>query len=272
MRRTLSHFVGWLADRRLPRRLRAPVYRAFARYAGADLDEVRIPLVEHPSLGAFFVRRLAEGLRPMPEDPAAIASPVDGTVQTLERIRSGTILQAKGRPYSVAELIGDADDARALEGGRAWTIYLGPKDYHRIHAPFAADLTAVRWIPGARYSVAPSVLLRRPVLAVNERAVLQLDHGAAAGAAVRSYLVCVGALNVGRIRVVGVERGASSAAPWPRFERGAELARFELGSTIVLLVPPSLDPSVAPELAVGDAVRLGRAIGRLERGAQEDPA
>jgi phosphatidylserine decarboxylase len=260
LRLCLSHCVGWAADRRIPKALRRPIYKLYARCTGADLGEVRMPLDEHPSLSAFFVRRLADGARPIADDPRSIASPVDGTVQSVCTIESGSILQAKGRPYSVAELCAGEERDLALEGGTAWTIYLSPRDYHRIHAPETCRLRRVRWIPGARHSVAPAVLARRMVLPINERAVLRLDTERGP-----LLLVLVGALNVGRIRVVGVERGDErELEPPPRFARGAELARFEMGSTIVLLAPAgAVRPR--PELAVGSAVRLGQPIGDAAR-------
>jgi phosphatidylserine decarboxylase len=260
LRRGLSHAVGWLADRGIPTPLRAPVFRAYSRITGADPDEAELPLRGYPSLQAFFSRRLKRGARPVEEDPALLVSPCDGTVQEIRQIREGTILQAKGRPYRIAELIGDEESAAALEGGWAWTIYLSPRDYHRVHAPEAGELTDVRWLGHARYSVAPRVLARRDrVLAGNERAVLSMasSHGL-------YHLVMVGALNVGRIRVIGVEAG-SRPAPGRRaeFARGAEFARFEMGSTVVLLFPPHTARPTG-DLPPGRPLRLGEAIGRFE--------
>ncbi|MBL8861788.1 MAG: phosphatidylserine decarboxylase [Planctomycetes bacterium] len=253
--------MGWATDRRVPRCLRGTVYRGFARHVGADLAEVRLAIEEFPSLGAFFVRELKPGARPLDPDPLAVLSPVDGTVQTVCTIERGTILQAKGRSYSLAELAGGLDVGLDLEGGSAWTIYLSPRDYHRIHAPFDARLTAARWIDGERHSVAPAVLERRRVLDVNERCVLRLEHPRGT-----FLLVLVGALNVGRIRVVGVEPSYATepVRPGSSFARGAELARFEMGSTIVLVAPRGAATPRA-ELAPGETVRLGARIGAFAR-------
>ena len=257
LRRALSLTVGWLADRRVPHILRRPLYRAFARCTGADLGEVRGPLEEFPSLGAFFVRRLTPGARPVDPDPAALVSPVDARVQTLCTIEADTILQAKGHPYSVRELLAGVGGDVDLEGGHAWTLYLGPRDYHRIHAPENARLQEVRWIRGCRYSVAPGVLDRRRVLDVNERCVLRMESQRGP-----LLLVLVGALNVGRIRVQGVDPHDSGVLPEEReLQRGEELARFELGSTIVLLTPAGMAAPL-PDLKPHDPVRLGQAIGR----------
>jgi len=257
LKRAVSLAAGWLADRKLPTPLRAPIYSAYARLTGARLDEVRPPLAGYPSLGAFFVRRLVDGARPIDQDPAHTVAPVDGTVQALDPIRSGTILQAKGRAYAVRELLAGVGEDVELEGGFAWTIYLGPRDYHRIHAPEACRLVETRWVPGARYSVNPRVLARRPVLSINERCVLRLETGRGP-----LLFVLVGALNVGRIRVVGVEPGADGPLGSPLERgRGAELARFEMGSTVVLLAPPGYAHPL-PALAPGQPIRLGAPIGR----------
>ena len=259
LRRRLSLVVGWLADRRVPKPLRAPLYRTYGRITGADVAEAQLPPHGYGSLGAFFVRRLRDGARPLDPDPSALLSPCDGRLQDLSEIRAGTILQAKGKPYAVEELLDGAPDAAGLEGGWAWTIYLSPRDYHRVHTPLAARLTEVRWVPGGRYSVAPGVLARRArVLSTNERAVLRLetDFGPC-------FLVMVGALNVGRIRVVGVEPGAAAPVAGPKnLARGDELARFEMGSTVVLLLPPGTAAPL-PALAPGAPVRCGEAIGRF---------
>jgi phosphatidylserine decarboxylase len=255
-KRALSHLVGWLADRKVPTPLRAPIYRTYCRLTGADVSEARPPLHAYPSLGAFFVRELISGARPIEPDPALLPSPVDGTVQALDPITQGTILQAKGRPYPIAELLGPVGADIDLEGGCAWTIYLSPRDYHRIHSPETASLTESAHLPGARHSVAPKVLERRQVLSINERVALRLETERGP-----LLLVLVGALNVGRIRVVGLtpEHTGPIHPPLER-ARGAELGRFEMGSTIVLISPPG-GPQLLEGLKPGDPVRLGQAIG-----------
>ncbi|MBI5434213.1 MAG: phosphatidylserine decarboxylase [Planctomycetes bacterium] len=255
--RAMSLATGWFADCKLPRPLRSPLYRAYSSAYRVDLSELRLSLADHPSFAAFFVRRLKDGARPFPADPRTFPSPCDGTFQSFGAIENGSILQAKGRPYPVEELLALAPGEHDFTGGHAWTIYLSPRDYHRVHSPVAGRLEEVRWCDGARYSVAPKVLERRPkVLSINERAVLRLstEHGPL-------WLVMVGALNVGRIRVVGVEPGAKGAPR--RFERGEELARFEMGSTVVLVAPRG-GPKPLASLALARAVRMGEPIGRVE--------
>lgn len=222
---------------------------------GAELSESRGPLEIYPSLGAFFVRRLVLGARPIEAQPDRIPSPVDGRFQSICPIQENSVLQAKGRSYGVRELLAGVGEDVELEGGHAWTVYLSPRDYHRIHCPETARLTEARWVPGARYSVAPKVLRKRQVLSINERAVLRLETERGP-----LFLVLVGALNVGRIRVVGVEPSArAELGQGKAFERGEELARFEMGSTIVLLSPSG---GLVPldETEEGQAIRMGQAL------------
>lgn len=238
------------------------MFRWYAKKYGVNLEELRMPLVEHASLGAFFVRRLKSGARVFPADPRVLPSPCDGTLQSMGPIAEGTLLQAKGRPYAVDELLGEAGAGAAFEGGFAYTIYLSPRDYHRVHAPLAGELWRARWLDGTRFSVAPRVLLARAkVLSVNERAVLSFRGPGGAWA-----LVMVGALNVGKIRVIGIDPSPRVELEPPRsFARGDELARFMLGSTVVLLVSRG-GPAPVEGLAPGRTLRMGEAIGRIPGG------
>jgi phosphatidylserine decarboxylase len=254
LRRASSALAGWLADRGVPRALRRTVYGGYCRTTGADPREAELELESYPSLGAFFVRRLRAGTRPLDPEPRALLAPCDGRIQWAGTVERGLLLQAKGSTYSLGELLGSAEDAEALEGALCVTIYLAPCDYHRVHAPCDARLASVRWMTGERRSVAPAVLARIPrVFATNERVALALD-----GPSGRAFLVMVGALNVGRIRVVGVEPGTSPAQPL-ELARGAELARFEMGSTVVLVVPGVEMPALEPDAPV----RLGTALARF---------
>jgi phosphatidylserine decarboxylase len=258
LRYRTSLLAGWFADRKIPRFLRAPIYKTYAKITGADLTEARGPLHIYPSLGQYFVRELLPGLRPIDPNPSNLVCPVDGTVQDISRIEKGTILQAKGHPYAVKDLLGGVEGDLDLEGGHAWTVYLGPKDYHRIHSPCAGKLTHARWIPGSRYSVQPSVLARRQVLAINERCPLRIETPSGP-----LFMVLVGAVIVGRIRVVGLPPNGDRIVDPPRpIEAGQELARFEMGSTIVLVAPPG-GPTPLDSLEPGQTLRLGEVIGHF---------
>jgi len=263
-----SRLVGWLADRRLPRRVRPFAWRTFSRLVGADLDEVERPLVEYHSLTDYFVRRLRPGVRPIVASPNELPSPVDGRVQSVERIaHGGQALQAKGQSYSVAELLGERAPAD-LAGWWSWICYLSPRDYHRIHSPFDGELAHVEWVEGERLSVAPRVLARVPrVFTRNARVVLEIatQHGPV-------FMVLVGALNVSRIRLEGLSIGATAGLPARTYRRGDEVGRFELGSTVILVTPPSAwEPREG--LQPGADLRYGAPIGVLSSTAgQERPA
>ena len=274
-----SALVGWGAGRALPSRLRGLAYRAFARAVGANLDEVELELGSYPSLGDFFARKLRHGAREVDAAPGAIISPCDGVVAARGTAAEGALVQAKGRMYRLAELVADAGLAAQLTGGSYATIYLSPRDYHRVHAPADAQIVGYDYLPGALWSVNPRVAARRDgLLARNERVVIRMNAGPLGNVA----LVMVGAGGVGNIRLApglgmapglpGVGVNASDSAAWrgarePRrvelsgvtVARGDELGTFWLGSTVVLVFEPH-----KVELAgeVGDAVRFGQRIGR----------
>jgi phosphatidylserine decarboxylase len=274
-----SALVGWGAGQSLPTALRRFAYRAFARAVGADLEEVELELASYPSLGDFFARKLRPGAREIDPDPRSIISPCDGVVAARGTAVAGELVQAKGRNYQLAELVADAMLAARLTGGAYTTIYLSPRDYHRVHTPVDAEVIGYDYLPGALWPVNPRVAARRnALLARNERVVIRLNAGALGAVAV----VMVGASGVGSIRLAPalsgplaegqeaasvVESAAWRAAREPRrvelsgvkLARGDELGAFRLGSTVVLVFEPG-KAELAGEL--GDAVRFGQRIGR----------
>src|SRR4051812_16214612 len=128
----LSRWAGRAAALRLPAPLQRWQIRAFARAVGADLDELRDPVDSFASLQDFFTRALRDGARPIDPSPDAVVAPCEGRWGASGRIAEGTVLQVKGRPYSLAALLGDAAAAQAYEGGVYATFYLSPRDYHRF--------------------------------------------------------------------------------------------------------------------------------------------
>jgi phosphatidylserine decarboxylase len=247
---------------------------------GADVDEAEQPLESYPTLNRFFTRTLRPGARAWPTDAAIVASPVDGAVGQMGIIRAGRLIQAKGRLYGVAELLEEAECAPRYEGGAFLTLYLSPKDYHRIHAPVGGEIREARHVPGALLPVnAPSVAHVPELFARNERLMCHVD-----GSFGRVAVVAVGAYNVGRISAafdsawnappgesawVTNRRGMQSAArvydPPVPVRQGDEIMTFHLGSTVVLVFEPGrvvLDPSLRPN----DVVRLGMPIGRAVEG------
>lgn len=266
----LSRGFGRLADVHLPPRLRRPVLRAFARATGIDASEAELPLDAYPTINRFFVRRLRPGLRAWPDAADVAGSPVDGTVGQSGVIREGTLVQAKGRSYTAADLLADEREAARYDGGAFLTLYLSPRDYHRIHAPCGGRIARARHVPGALLPVnAPAVLHVDRLFPRNERLLCTID-----GPLGRIAVVAVGAYNVGRISAAfdplwnGGPRGWITNRgtrtdeerrydpPLP-VERGAEVMAFHLGSTVVLLFEPGV--RLQP-LEPGARIRLGSAI------------
>jgi phosphatidylserine decarboxylase len=264
----LSRAAGRLACLELPGPLQRAAIRAFAAAVGVDWSEVRDPIERFASLQAFFTRALVDGARPLAPDPAALLSPCDGSWGASGRIERGAILQAKGRPYSLGALLGSDADAEPFEGGTFATLYLSPRDYHRFHAPCALRVTRARYLPGALWPVNRiGVEGVDGVFAENERICIHAAPDVAPDAAL--CVVAVGATLVGRTRVVfdpdlvtnrGEDRCDRDYADPPRLARGAELGRFEFGSTLVVLLPRGLDLDAEP---VGTTLRMGTRIGHL---------
>ncbi|MBI4083142.1 MAG: phosphatidylserine decarboxylase, partial [Candidatus Lambdaproteobacteria bacterium] len=235
-----SRMMGSLASHRWPPAVLRAVLWLYVRAFRVDMAESAIPLGRFETFNAFFTRPLRPGLRPLDPDPARLVSPVDGALGELGPIARGRLIQAKGMDYALADLLGGDPAAARYEGGSFVTFYLSPRDYHRIHSPFGGRVTRFAYVPGELWTVSPLGLRAVPrVFARNERLIsfIETPFGELA-------LVAVGATVVGKIRVVyhGVEsnlRGAKPlagpVAPPYAVERGAELARFELGSSVILL-------------------------------------
>lgn len=262
----LSRGAGWVATRPIPRRLRGPVHRGFSRVFGAEPDEAALPLEEYATVNAFFTRSLREGLRPVAPD--AIVSPVDATVGAYGEVRSDTLVQAKGRNYSLAALLGDRDLADEFEGGTYTTLYLSPKDYHRIHVPLAGRITAATYVPGDLWPVNVAAVTNvADLFARNERIVVQVE----AEGGGRMAVVPVGATMVGMTRLAFDDAVHTNARrrevqrrryePAVAVEAGGPLGHFEFGSTVVLVC--SRDAGSIEPLEVGATVRVGEAIGSL---------
>ncbi|HSM99502.1 MAG TPA: archaetidylserine decarboxylase [Rudaea sp.] len=222
----------------------------------------------YPSFNAFFTRALKPDSRPMPADAQAIACPADGRISQFGAIRDGRIFQAKGRDFSTAELLGDEATAAPYKNGRFITIYLSPRDYHRVHAPLAGRLRETLHIPGRLFSVAPFAVEAVPRLfARNERLVCHFD-----GAHGPFVVVMVGAMLVSGVETVwdGVEIPPYASRiirkDWRgqgiRLDRGDELGRFNMGSTVVVLLPSGA-AEIDVELSIQLPVKMGQPIGRV---------
>jgi len=237
------------------------------RNYGVDMTQAQEPNPRaYASFNAFFTRALKADARPLPDHPTAIACPADGTISQLGEIRDGRIFQAKGFDFSATELLGDEGAALAYEHGKFATIYLSPRDYHRVHMPMAGTLRETVHVPGRLFSVAPFTVEAVPRLfARNERLVCHFD-----GERGPFCVVMVGALLVSSVETVwsGLEippyASAITRKHWLsrniRLERGVEMARFNMGSTVVFLGPAALDFDA--RLAAGASVVMGETLAR----------
>lgn len=266
-----SALVGSFARRPLPARLRPLAYRAFARAVGVNLDEAELALDAYPSLGDFFARRLRDGARTVDASAGAIVSPCDGVLAARGTATDGAMVQAKGRTYTLRELVADEALAAALTGGDYATIYLSPRDYHRVHAPLAGRITRYDYLPGTLWPVNRWATEHREGLLVrNERVVIHMIADGVGPVAI----VMVGAAGVGNIclthapesRVLRGARERRRIELSARVERGDELGAFHLGSTVVLVFPEAAEAAgarVTLDGEVGQALKFGERLGTI---------
>lgn len=262
----VSRFIYKLT--RIESRLVPAAIRQFARLFKIDLQEAEHPDPAHyKTFNQFFTRSLKNGVRSISGAEHQLCSPVDGRVSQLGPITEGTIIQAKGRNYSVADLLGNrASDIAAFEKGTFATLYLSPRDYHRIHMPVTGDLSAMHYIPGRLFSVAPHTVRVVPRLfARNERVVALFNTNAG-----KVAMVLVGAINVAAIETVWaglITPPTQSSIIYKDYEpsthtleKGQEMGRFNMGSTVILLLE---NGTFRSDLGAGDPVRMGQFLGNF---------
>ena len=254
------------------RLLKNALIESFVDHFHPDMSEAAEPEpLKYASFNAFFTRALRADARPVDSDPAALVSPVDGSVSQIGRLDGSWLVQAKGHAYTLESLLaGDPARAETFRGGAFATLYLAPANYHRIHMPLAGTLRAAWYVPGALFSVNATTAASVPALfSRNERIVCAFDTGMH-----RFAVVLVGALFVG-----------SMATVWhgevtPRFPRQhtdlpldpsraplslartAELGRFNMGSTVILLLPPGTCDWLGA-LGPGSAIQVGATLARM---------
>lgn len=267
-KRTFASVVGTLARRRLPRAVRRSMYTTFANRVGADLSEVALPLEEYATLDDFFTRQLRAGVRPIDDAPEVVISPCDGTISEHGETDRGRLVQAKGIHYPLWALLGDRAAAERFEGGTYVTIYLAPRDYHRVHFAAGGTVTGYRHVAGALFPVnAAAVRHVDGLFAKNERLITYQDSPAGEVATVMVGATAVGQITVTYDAVATRLRGRGRPGEEVRFgaphpvERGGELGTFHLGSTVILVFQPGRVRLGA--LTIGQRVRMGEPIARL---------
>jgi phosphatidylserine decarboxylase len=240
--------------------------KAFAHRYGIDLSECP-DLDVYRTFGEFFARPLRPGLRPIAQGARVPVSPVDGVVSEAGVATGGRLVQAKGVDYPAAALLADDALARTLEGGAYATVYLSPRDYHRIHFPLGGRILGWRYVPGMLWPVNPASVRTVPGLfTANERLVTVIDTPLG-----RCAVVAVGATIVGRVRAfydpTVPHTNVQGAGPSRRdyetpipVEKGQELGAFEMGSTVIVMFEPGrvvLDARIV----AGARVRVGEVVG-----------
>jgi phosphatidylserine decarboxylase len=262
----LSSLVGLATRVPAPAPVHRAAMKAFAKAYKIDMEEAEHSFERYSTFAEFFTRGLKPGLRPVDAGEKVVVSPVDGRVSQVGYAEHGRCLQAKGIEYTVDELLGDKAAAEPFHGGAWTTLYLSPRDYHRIHAPLGGMITGYAYIPGEFWPVNPaSVKNKKSLFCVNERLVTYLDTVAGKCAVVKVGATCVSRIKAAYDEVLTHDGKPGKVHKYDahmQVEKGGELGRFEMGSTVILLFEPKRvkwADSLQPEAVV----RLGQRIGEI---------
>ncbi len=261
---TISRIIGHLAQAKLPATLVNWWVRCFIRHYDIEMTEVAAQ--RFASFNEFFTRPLRHECRPIDANPARVTAPVDGIIASLGSIDHGTLIQAKGIDYSLKALVVAEEYQRIFANGHYLTFYLSPRHYHRIHTPVGGTIEELYYIPGTLYPVNRLAVGHIPALfTLNER-LLTIIANPEIG---RVAVIKIGAMIVGKIKVVydHVESNKRPRLIHQKYsslaiDKGAELGRFQMGSTVILLFEPGrieLD-----ELIIGQEVKFGEAIATVK--------
>ena len=263
------HFISRIVF--MATRMRGPFVQPFIRWFITRFDvDMRDAQYQHTTayktFNEFFTRPLKQGARPIVSGANTLASPADGTISEAGEIEQGKIFQAKGHDYSATDLLGGNEaDARLFHQGQFATIYLAPYNYHRLHMPINAQLDKMIHVPGRLFSVAPWTVKAIPrIFARNERLVCLFSSHAGPIA-----MILVGAINVAAIEtvwhgLVTPPRGRKVTEydyshTRKHYQKGDEMGRFNMGSTIILLMGEHIQ--WLPQVSTGNTVKVGELIG-----------
>lgn len=266
---TLSRLIGFLARAHTGRTI---FMRAFIKRYQVNMSEATTTrLEEFANFNAFFTRGLRPECRPLCNDANAVLCPADGSISQLGTIAEDRIFQAKGHSYTITELLGgDSEMAQAFVNGSFATVYLSPRDYHRVHMPLTGTLSAMIYVPGKLFSVNRATAAHVPRLfARNERVVCLFETAVGPMAVVLVGAMIVAAIETvwgGQICPGGVQRQRFSEdyrglAPRLMYPAGTEMGRFKLGSTAIVLFPAGA-VELDPALRADAPVRMGQLLAR----------
>lgn len=246
-RKWISRITGRFAQSTVSRHM----IPRFAKLYGIATEEAEKHVHEYRTLNEFFTRRLKPGMRTIHDAPNSVASPVDAVITGIGDIRSGTIVNVKGQDYTIDELLNESHRAVRYHNGYYMVLYLSPTDYHRIHVPITGQIVEREHITGKVYPVNEFGLRHmKRVLSRNVRLITYIQHSSGEAAVVK-----VGAMNVSSIQYV--QPMSDSVV------KGDELAYFEFGSTVVLLLEDNIF-NPRPDLQLGSKVRMGEWLGELK--------
>lgn len=246
-RKTVSRLSGRFAKSRLSKH----IIPHFAKTYKINVQEAEKDLQEYATLNTFFTRRLKAGARPIDSQTDTLISPVDAVITGIGEISAGTILNVKGQRYTISEMLEDPEQEAHFHHGHYIVLYLSPTDYHRIHTPVSGQIIKHVHKKGKVYPVNDFGLKNmKRVLSRNERLITYISNPYTEVAVVK-----VGALNVASIQL-------SDRLHSKEVQKGDELAYFEFGSTVVLLIKEGTF-QFQSTLSEGDRVRLGQAIGKM---------
>ncbi|MES2606017.1 MAG: archaetidylserine decarboxylase [Pseudomonadota bacterium] len=267
----LTRLIGKIAASEKPW-LKQLFINRFIKAYGVNMQEALFSdPKDYRSFNDFFTRPLKPGARPLPAAPNAVLSPADGVVSAIGNLNADSIIQAKGKSYSATALLGgDARRAAPFLNGTFATVYLSPKDYHRVHSPLTGTLKEMVYVPGKLYSVNQTTAEHIDNLfAINERVICTFDTAQGPMA-----VVLVGAMIVAAVETVWAGRVAPGFEgptvkrydnqPPINIEKGGEIGRFLLGSTAVILFGPGM-VQWQMDLSNGPGVRMGQQLGTLLR-------
>lgn len=263
---TLTHFVRYLAECRWQWFKNWAIKRLIRKYHVNLSEAASENLADYPNFNSFFTRQLKPSVRPIVQAPHLLASPADGCISQIGRIEKNSILQAKNFNYTTTSLLGGSQTLAALfENGNFATIYLAPKDYHRVHMPITGKLLQTIYIPGQLFSVNTLTAQTVPNLfARNERLICLFETAIGTVA-----IILVGAMLVGSIQPVWAPSPSHGnkmiTEHYPdgiTLERGAEMGLFKMGSTVILLFPQN---TVVWQTALqaNSAMKFGEEIGSV---------
>ena len=270
-RLALTHFMGWFSQIKHPWVCRASIY-IWRLFTDIDLSEARQQ--KFSSLHEFFIRELKDGARPVDMRENILTSPCDGILGSCGEVKAGQVFQAKGFPYDLQDLFGDAAAASPWHDGVYATIRITAAMYHRFHAPFDGHLHRVDYLNGDTWNVNPVAVARvERLFCRNERAVVHLRRNDGQPVA----LVAVAAILVAAIRLHFLNVLLHLRWPGPNeipcrtpVARGQELGWFEHGSTIIMFAPKGF--TLCPEIRSGDRVRMGQRLMQVPPIQTERPA